>query len=108
MKDCVVPYILDMMDPVVCWERLKNLYATNNNARHMLLHRKLTNLQMEEGSSKSTFLQGMQDLVNQLAGIGEKTSDKEVVEHMLSALHESYELLVLPIFEWPKQSERTN
>ena len=56
VKDCVVPYILDMVDHAMCWERLKNMYATKNNARHTLLRRKLTNLRMEEGSSISIFL----------------------------------------------------
>jgi hypothetical protein len=94
VRDCVVPYILDIEDPTVCWERLKNLYATNNNARRMLLRRKLTNLKMEEGTMMSTFLQSVQDLVNQLAGIGEKIPDEEIAEHMLTALPELYEPLV--------------
>lgn len=36
----------------------------------------------------------MHDLLNQLVGIGEKIPDKELVEHMMSALPESYESMV--------------
>jgi len=90
----VIPYILDIEDPTICWKKLKNLYATNNNARHMLLRRKLTNLKMKEGTMMSTFLQSVQDPVNQLAGIGEKIPDEEIPEHMLTALPELYEPLV--------------
>jgi hypothetical protein len=110
VRDCVVPYILDIEDPTVCWERLKNLYATNNNARRMLLRRKLTNLKMEEGTMMSTFLQSVQDLVNQLAGIGEKIPDEEIAEHMLTALPELYEPLVSSVAyrtEMPTLSELT-
>jgi hypothetical protein len=71
VRDHVVLYILDMKEPTVCSKRLKNLYATNNNVRRMLLRRKLTNLKMEEGTMMFTFLQSTQDLVNQLAKIGE-------------------------------------
>ena len=56
VRNSVVPYILDIEDLTICWERLKNLYATNNNVRRMLLQRKLTNLKMEEGKMMSTFL----------------------------------------------------
>ena len=79
VKDCVVPYILtmpnashmqhDMVDPAVCWERLKNLYATNNNARHMLLRRDLTILRREEGFSIFTFLQETKILCLNLLGL---------------------------------------
>jgi hypothetical protein len=71
VRDHVILYILDMKEPTVCSKRLKNLYATNNNVRRMLLRRKLTNLKMEEGTMMFTFLQSTQDLVNQLAKIGE-------------------------------------
>lgn len=111
VRDCVVPYILDIEDPTFCWERLKNLYATNNNARRMLLRRKLTNLKMEEGTMMSTFLQSVQDLVNQLAGIGEKIPDDEIAEHMLTALPELYEPLVSSVAyrtEMPTLSELTS
>ena len=56
----------------------------------------------------STFLQSVQDLVNQLAGIGEKIPDEEIAEHMLTALPELYEPLVSSVAyrtEMPTLSE---
>ena len=45
----------------------------------------------------STFLQSIQDMVNQLVGIGEKIPDEEIVEHMLTAQPELYEPLVTSV-----------
>lgn len=50
VRHFVVPYILDMEDIAVCWEKLKNVYATNSNAMCMQLQRELTNLKMEEAT----------------------------------------------------------
>lgn len=41
----------------------------------------------------STFFHSAQDLVNQLAGIGEKNPVEKIAEHMLTTLSELYEPL---------------
>lgn len=76
---------------------VENLCATNNNTRHMLLRRKITNLRMEEGSSISTFLKNARTFESTCWVWREDPPDKEVVEHMMSTLLESYELMVSSI-----------
>lgn len=56
VKDNVIPYIANITEPDVCWNILKNLYPSKTNSRKLMLRRKLTNLEMEEGSSMSLFL----------------------------------------------------
>jgi hypothetical protein len=94
VRDHVIPYIANITEPDECWEVLKNLYASSANSRKLMLKRKLTNLRMEESSSMSDFLQHLKELINELAGVGERITDAEVVEHVLMALPESYEGLV--------------
>lgn len=94
VRDNVIPYILNITEPDVCWATLKGLYASSTNSRKLLLRRKLTSLKLEEGGSMSTFLQHLKELINELACAGEIIADEEVVEHVLMALPESYEGLV--------------
>lgn len=57
-----------------------------------------------------TFLQSVQELVDQLAGIGDKIPDEEIAEHLVTALPELYEPLVSSVAyrsEMPTLSELT-
>lgn len=94
VRDHVIPYIVNVKEPDVCWTTLKNLYASSTNSRKLLLRRKLTSLKMEEGGSMTTFLQHLKELINELVCAGETVSDEEIVEHVLMALPESYEGLI--------------
>lgn len=94
VRDNVIPYIVDITEPDVCWATLKKLYAGTSNSRKLLIRRKLTTLRMDEGSSMSTFLQHLKELINELACAGEIIADEEIVGHVLMALLESYEGLI--------------
>lgn len=78
------------------------MYASGANSRKLLLRRKLTNLKTVEGASVSDFLQRVRELINELAGIGEKIADPEIIEHILMALPGSYEGLVNSVMYHPR------
>ena len=94
VKDSVIPHIASITEPEDCWNTLKNLYASKNNSRKLMLKRKLANLKMQEGTPMPVFLQELRELLNDFACIGETLADSEVVEQVLMALPESFEGMV--------------
>ena len=94
VKDNVIPYIVSINEPDVCWKTLKDLYANGTNFRKLMLRRKLANLKMDEGNSMPTFLQQVRELVNEFACVGEFIDDAELVEHTLMTLPDSFKGLV--------------
>lgn len=94
VHDNVIPYIVNIKEPDVCWNKLKSLYANGTDSRKLMLRRRLANLRMDEKETLTTFLRQVQELVNDFACVGEVIADRELVQHTLLALPASYEGLV--------------
>lgn len=94
VKDSVIPFIANISEPDKCWRVLRDLYANNTNTRKLMLRRKLAVLKMSESSTMSNFLQEVTELVNEFAAVGETIPDDELVEHILLALPDTFEVLV--------------
>ena len=84
-----------MNDLAVVWATIKSLYETSGNAKKLLLKSRFYNLKLEEGGSIAEFLKEVKvHISNQLIAIGETVSNDKIVEHVLTALPESYKYFV--------------
>ncbi len=65
----------------------------NNTTRNILLKNKLNSLHLEEDGSTSDYLDKIQGVLNQLAGIGVIMTNSELITQILSTLPNSWEVL---------------
>jgi hypothetical protein len=97
VKDEVIPHISNFTEPAGCWARLKELYDNNSTARKILLKNKLMNMRMQEDMPVADFLQNIQQIINQLASIGELIPDSDLIALVLSALPDSWDAVASTI-----------
>jgi len=72
-------------------ERLKEDYEPKGLASAFFLSKKLHTIRMEEGDSMTDHLNTIMELVQRLAGAGERLTDNQVMIHILISLPPSYE-----------------
>jgi hypothetical protein len=77
-----------------CWDTLKSQYGAKNNAQRFIIRNKFSHLQMEERASVGTFLQGVRELLNQMAEFEDKLDANILVEQIINVLLQSYETFV--------------
>ena len=93
VRDEIIPFISSLTDPYVCWETLANLYENRSVGRKLLLRNKLQMIRMKEDESVSTYLNRVQDIINQLAAVGENISKNQLVLQVLASFPDSWENL---------------
>jgi hypothetical protein len=91
VRDEVIPNIVNEVSPVDCWRKLTALYENRSTSRKILLKNKLSSLRMAEDGQVAQFLQQVQEVINQLASIGEVVSDTDLVTMVLNSLPESWD-----------------
>lgn len=80
--------------PKSCWECLRTVHRTKNEARLLLLKDKLANLRMQGPVAGESFLV-VQEIFQQLVGIGEAiTSRLDVSEGTIDSLSEAIDAVV--------------
>ncbi|KAG0621793.1 hypothetical protein M758_3G048800 [Ceratodon purpureus] len=80
--------------PKACWECLRTVYRTKNEARLLMLKDKLADLRMQ-GPLVGEAFRVVQDIFQQLVGIGEAiTSKLDVYEGTINALTENFDAVV--------------
>jgi hypothetical protein len=85
VTDKIIPYIEHLCDPRKIWTKfLYNLYEFKIASCRLLIRSKLINLKMEEDTLMENNLEPITDLLNQLAGFGEKIARNVVVEIVLN------------------------
>lgn len=70
----------------MCWNRLKNLYESNNNARRLMLGNHLYNINIGEGANTEKFFLRVKNMHIQIGGIDGIMKDEDVVLIVLNAL----------------------
>lgn len=70
----------------MCWNNLKNLYESSNNARRSMFENRLYNINMGEGTNMEKFFLGMKNLQIQIGSISDIMKDEDVVLTILNAL----------------------
>ncbi len=108
VMDYVILYLLDVDDPKVCWTLIQQMYELKNMTRNFFLQSKLYQLRMDDDvGSLNSYLQEFKELCSQLAGVGVKIENEELVQILVNGFLESYEsfvqglstLTALPTFE---------
>ena len=88
-------YLLgDPQNPVDVWKKLKDQFQKKTWANKLVLKRRLHSLRLKEGSSVQTHIKSMTELFNDLAVIGEDTSEEDRVVYLLASLPDSFNTLV--------------
>jgi hypothetical protein len=70
IKDNIIPYVVDMEDPRICWKVLHELFDIHNVAYSFYFINKLLSIKMDETSLKTDFLKQIKEITTQLANIG--------------------------------------
>lgn len=97
VKDHVVPYITEKETTVTMWEALKNLYQHISVQRRMLLENQMRSYQMNKGQSIDTFLEGFNEILDQLTAIGATPDQDLMVRTTLNVVSEDWEVFVQSI-----------
>jgi hypothetical protein len=79
IRDEIIPFISSLSDPYICWTTLANLYENRSVGRKLLLKNKLQMIRMSEEESVSTYLNRVQEIINQLAAVGEHVPEDQLV-----------------------------
>lgn len=84
--------------PKSCWECLRRVYRTKNEARLLLLKDKLADLRMQGSVAGESFLV-VQDIFQQLVGIGQVTKFRlDVSEGTIDSLSEAIDAVVQSVY----------
>lgn len=94
VTDMVKSYILNVSDPTVAGEVLAKVYSRQTIANVLNFLDRLENIKMSEDMSVSTFMQHVNDLLNDLREINKLPSDIMVVHKILKNLLTKYENFV--------------
>ena len=84
----------DPQNPADVWKKLKDQFQKKTWANKLVLKRRLHSLRLKEGSSVETHIKSMTELFNDLAVIGEDTSEEDRVVYLLASLPDSFNTLV--------------
>jgi hypothetical protein len=91
IKDDIIPYVVDMEDPWICWKALQELFEIHNVACSIYLINKLLSIRMDETSLKIVFLKEIKEITTQLTNIGKPLEESKGVQMTLNALPKSFE-----------------
>jgi hypothetical protein len=79
------------------WDFFKVMYEHVNRSMRLVVKKKSTTLIMQEGESTTSFLEKIQDLLNQMACVGLVVNDQDAMMQFLGALLASYKIFVIII-----------
>jgi hypothetical protein len=77
IKDDIIPYVVDMEDPWICWKALQKLFEIHNVAYSLYLINKLLFIVMDEISLRIDFLKKIKEITTQLANIGKPLKESK-------------------------------
>ena len=77
------------------WDALKNLFEAKNENRKMALRDKLHDTKMGKEESVSSYLTWVVQVKDELAAVGEVTSDSELVRIALNGFTKDWEVFVM-------------
>ncbi|PNX60943.1 hypothetical protein L195_g052195, partial [Trifolium pratense] len=72
------------------WNRLKDIFEDNKNARAVTLEQEFSNTRMEDFPNVSAYCQRLKMLSDQLRNVGSSVNDHRMVLQLISGLPEAY------------------
>jgi hypothetical protein len=107
VKDHLIPHLSEKKTAKEMFDALVSLYQSENINRKMVLRNKLRSTQMSRSDSVTSYLMKITQIRDQLAAVGEKVDDAELVNTTLNGFSKPWEPFVkgicarekLPTFE---------
>jgi 2-phosphoglycerate kinase len=84
VKDHIIPHLFGKKTMKDMWDALVKLYQSDNQSRKMLLRDKLRSTEMAKGESMVTYLTMFAQIRDELATVGEKVDEIELVRTALN------------------------
>jgi hypothetical protein len=94
VKDHIIPHLSGKKTAKDMWEALVKLYQSDNQSRKMLLREKLRSTKMAKGELVVTYLTKFTRIRDELAVVGEKVDETELVRTALNGFTEQWEVFV--------------
>jgi hypothetical protein len=94
VKDHLIPHLAKKNIDKEMWDALKNLFEVKNENRKMALKAKLHDTKMGKEESVSSYLTWVAQVRDELATVGEVTSDSELVRIALNGFTKDWEVFV--------------
>jgi hypothetical protein len=94
VKDHIIPHLSGKKTTKDMWEALVKLYQSDNQSRKMLLREKLRSTKMAKGESVVTYLTKFTQIRDELAAVGEKVDETELVRTTLNGFTKQWEVFV--------------
>ena len=79
------PKIQRFTNPVAIWDKLRSLFDIQNNARCLSIKEKIFFIRLLEGKPVDNLLTEINGLVGQLAAMGVKVANQDLVDLALNA-----------------------
>jgi hypothetical protein len=94
MKDHLIPHLTEKKMTKEMFDALVSLFQSKNMNRKMVLRNKLRSMQMSRYDNVTSYLMRITQVHDQLAAIGEKMEDTELMNVALNGLPKSWEPFV--------------
>jgi hypothetical protein len=94
IKDHVVPHLSGKADAKDKWKALSDLYQNKNENKVMALRKQLRGTKMAKGEGVIPYLTRITQIRDELATVGEKTKDLELVRIALDGFSKSWDIFV--------------
>jgi hypothetical protein len=100
VKDHLIPHLSEKKMTKEMFDALVGLFQSTNMNRKMVLRNKLRSVQMSRSDNVTNYFMRITQVCDQLAAIGEKTEDTELVNVALNGLPKSWEPFVKGVCAW--------
>jgi len=96
LSDIALPYVIGCRTAMAAWSILEKKFANVSRAHTMQLKARLQNTTKGE-RSVSDYIEAIQEIVDQLAVVGQPIADEDLVLHMLHGLPSEYDAFATSI-----------
>jgi hypothetical protein len=94
VKDHIIPHLTGKKSAKEMWAALNDLYQSKNENRVMVLRERLRSTKMAKGEGVVHYLTRLTQIRDELAAVGEKTEDSELVRVALNGFSKSWDVFV--------------
>jgi hypothetical protein len=105
IKDHVLPHLSGKNTAKDMWKALRDLYQPKNEKRVMVLHERLCGTKMAKGEGVVSYLTKITQMRDELAVVGEKTKDYDLVCVALNGFSKSWDVFVRGVVAQEKLPE---
>jgi hypothetical protein len=102
LKDHLIPFCSEKLMVREMFNALVGLFQSDNMNTKMILRNKLRSVQMSKSYNVPSYLMRITQICDQLAVVGEKVTDVELVDTTLNGFSKSWEPFVKGIRVWEK------